>query len=138
MNRESIKISALSSGKLDKYEYVTGEEIFPSNQRQIIEPAKFTYYPSLETFEKQTKTIEEQGKKQIDAITNQNERLVSLTNKDDHKGNIFHKKIFEELVKERFDEIKELADEINQNDLKLILSEKRFMISIMIENFSKK
>ena len=63
---------------------------------------------------------------------------MSLTNKDDHKGNIFHKKIFEELVKERFDEIKELADEINQNDLKLILSEKRFMISIMIENFSKK
>ena len=42
---------------------------------------------------------------------NQNERLAALTNKDDHKDN--YKDIFEELVKERFNEIKELADEIN-------------------------
>ena len=33
INREAEKISALSSGKVDKYEYLTGEEIFPSNQR---------------------------------------------------------------------------------------------------------
>ena len=31
INRETAKISALSSGKLDKYEYLTGEEILPSN-----------------------------------------------------------------------------------------------------------
>ena len=43
INRESVKISALSSGKIDKYEYLTGEEILPSNQQQIIELAKFTY-----------------------------------------------------------------------------------------------
>ena len=36
------KISTLSSGKIDKYEYLTGEEILPSNQQQIIEQAKFT------------------------------------------------------------------------------------------------
>ena len=36
-------MSALSSGKIDKYEYVTGEEILPSNQRRVIEQAKFTY-----------------------------------------------------------------------------------------------
>ena len=36
-------MSALSSGKTDKYEYLTGEEILPSNQRQIIEQGKFTY-----------------------------------------------------------------------------------------------
>ena len=46
---------------------------------------------------------------------NQNERLVALSNKDDHKDN--YKNIFEELVKERFHEIKELTDEKNQNDL---------------------
>ena len=34
INREAAKISALSSGKIDKYEYLTGEEILPSNQRQ--------------------------------------------------------------------------------------------------------
>ena len=36
INREAAKISALSSGKLDKYEYFTGEKILPSNQQQII------------------------------------------------------------------------------------------------------
>ena len=37
INREEAKISALSSGKINKYEYLTGEEILPSNQGQIIE-----------------------------------------------------------------------------------------------------
>ena len=36
--------------------------------------------------------IEEQGRKQTDATTNQNERLAALTNKDDYKNN--HKKVF--------------------------------------------
>ena len=52
----------------------------PSNQRQIIEQAKFTYSPLGKAFEKQKKTIEEEGKKHIDAITNQNKRIVALTN----------------------------------------------------------
>ena len=65
---EAAKISALSSGKIDKYEYLTGEEILPSNQQQIIEQAKFTYSPLGKAFEKQTKAIEDQGKKQIDAL----------------------------------------------------------------------
>ena len=59
INREAAKISALSSGKFDKYEYLTGEEVLPSNQQQVIEQVKFTY-----SFEKQTKTIEDQGEKQ--------------------------------------------------------------------------
>ena len=41
INREAAKISALSSGKIDKYEYLTGEKILPYNKRQIIEQAKF-------------------------------------------------------------------------------------------------
>ena len=32
INREATKMSALSSGKIDKYEYLTGEEILPLNQ----------------------------------------------------------------------------------------------------------
>ena len=68
INREAEKISALSSGKFNKYEYLTGEEILPSNQQQIIEQAKFTYSPLGKAFEKQTKTIEDQGQKQIKAI----------------------------------------------------------------------
>ena len=56
------KHSALSSGKIDKYEYLTGEEILPLNHQQIIEQAKFTYSPLGKAFEKQTKTIEDQEK----------------------------------------------------------------------------
>ena len=61
INREAAKISTLSSGKIDKYEYLTGEEILPSNQQQIIEQARFTYSPSGKAFQKQTKTTEDQG-----------------------------------------------------------------------------
>ena len=55
INRDAAKISALSSGKIDKYEYLTGEEILSSNQRQIIKQAKFTYSLLGTSFEKQTK-----------------------------------------------------------------------------------
>ena len=68
INRKAAKISALSSGKIHKYEYLTGEDILPSNQQQIIEQAKFTYSPLGKAFEKQIKTIEDQGKKQVDAL----------------------------------------------------------------------
>ena len=68
INRKAAEISALSSGKIDKYEYVTGNEILPSNQQQIIEQTKFTYSPLGKAFEKQIKTIEDQGQKQVDAL----------------------------------------------------------------------
>ena len=63
INREAVKILALSSSNINKYEYLTGAEILPSNQKQVIEQAKFTYY--FKAFEKQTKTIE-----QVDALKN--------------------------------------------------------------------
>ena len=56
INKEAAKISALSSGKIDKYEYLTGEEILGSNQRQIIEQPKFAYSKLGKAFEKQTNT----------------------------------------------------------------------------------
>ena len=43
INREGAKISALSSGKINKYEYLTGEKILPSDQSRIIKQVKFTY-----------------------------------------------------------------------------------------------
>ena len=51
-NREAARISTLSSGKIRKYEYLTGEDILPSNQQQIIEQAKFTYSTLEKAFEK--------------------------------------------------------------------------------------
>ena len=50
INRETEKISTLSSGKTDKYEHLTGEEILPSTQQQIIEQAKFTYFSFGKSF----------------------------------------------------------------------------------------
>ena len=55
VNREAAKLSALSLGKIDKYEYLTGEEISPFNKQQIIEQAKFTYSVLGKAFEKQIK-----------------------------------------------------------------------------------
>ena len=60
INRKAAKISVLSSGKIGKYEYLTGQEILTSNEKQIIEEAKFTDSPLRKAFEKQTKTIEDQ------------------------------------------------------------------------------
>ena len=51
INRKAAKISALLSGKIRKYECLTGEDILPSNQQQIIEQARFTYHHLGEAFE---------------------------------------------------------------------------------------
>ena len=55
--QRSCKISALSSCKIDKYEYLTGNVLLPSGSSQMIEQAKFMYSPLGKAFEKQTKTI---------------------------------------------------------------------------------
>ena len=65
IDREAAKISALSSRKIGKYEYITAEEIVPSNQKQIVEQANFTYSSLEKAFEKQTKAIEDQGKNKL-------------------------------------------------------------------------
>ena len=68
INREAAKISALSSNKIHKYEYLTGEDILLSSNQEIIEQARFTYSPLGKAFDKQIKTIEDQGKKQVYAL----------------------------------------------------------------------
>ena len=59
INKEAAKISVLS-GKVDKYEYLTGEKILPSDQSRVIEQAKFTCSHLRKALEKQIKTIEGQ------------------------------------------------------------------------------
>ena len=65
INREAAKISALSSHKIHKCEYLTVEDILLLNEKQIIEQAKFTYSPLGKAFEKQIKTTEDQGEKKF-------------------------------------------------------------------------
>ena len=81
INSEVAKISAISSGKIHKYEYLIGEDILPSNQQQIIEQAKFTYSPLGKAFEKQIKAIEDQGEKQIKAIEDHGDKEVETIRK---------------------------------------------------------
>ena len=115
INKEAAKISASSSGKIDKYEYLTGEEILPSNQQQIIQQAKFTYSPLGKAFGKQIKTIEDQGKKQVKAI--QDKQII---NKDDYKDKLLVSKvreIFKDIYNKSLDKIEELNNSIDYNNL---------------------
>ena len=121
INREATKISALSSGKIHKYEYLIGEDILPSNQQQVIEQAKFTYSPLGKAFEKQIKTIEDKGQKQSDALENlkdQNKQIVNVN--EDYEDKLLHSKereIFRNIYNKRLDKIEELAEKIDNNNL---------------------
>ena len=61
INREATKMSTWSSGKVDKYQYLTGDEILCSDQRRVKEQAKFTYSVLDKASQKERKTFEEQG-----------------------------------------------------------------------------
>ena len=79
-------MSALLSGKIHKYEYLTGESILPSNQQQMIEQAKFTYSPLGKAFEKQIKTIEDQGQKHVDALKDLKPKQKTIAYDDNDDG----------------------------------------------------
>ena len=118
INREAAKISALSSGKLHKYEYITGDDILPSNQQQIIEQTKFTYSPLGKAFDKQIKTIEDQGKKQVDALNtlkSDNKITIKKYTYDPNDTPFIskQKEIFNKLVDERLEKITDLDKKVN-------------------------
>ena len=104
INREAAKISALSSDKIHKYEYLNGEDILLTNKQQIIEQAKFTYSPLGKAFEKQIKTIEDQGKKQVMALNTLKSDDNELTIED-----VIPKSVFvNDGAKKELDKIKEI------------------------------
>ena len=112
INREAAKISALSSGKIGKYE---------SNQQQITEQAKFTYSPLGKTFEKQTKTIEDKGEKQIKAIRDNRKQLIS---DDDYKNKLLiskEREISKDIYNKRLDKLEELNNKIDYDNLKYVV-----------------
>ena len=120
LNKEAAKIIAWSSGKIHKYEYLTGEDILLSNQQQI-EQAKFTYSPLGKAFEKQIKTNKNQGEKQIDALENLNDTNKQVVNVNDYnEDKLLHSKereIFRKIYKKRLDKIEEIRKKIDDNNL---------------------
>ena len=135
INREAAKISALSSGKIDKYEYLTGEEILPSNQQQIIQQAKFNYSPLGKAFEKQTKTTEDQGKKQVVALESLKDPDKKLTSiKDFIPTENLNPEIINEI--KRIEEIENMLTEIKwsiKELMKLMILEilKQYVLLVM-------
>ena len=99
----------------------------PSNQRQIIEQAKFTYSPLGKAFEKQTKTIEDQGKKQVDALTalkTSNKKLPSI------KDLISIENLNPEIVNE-IKKIEEEEKKVDRNEMVMILENlKRYVLLV--------
>ena len=113
INNEAAKISALLSDKLDKYEYLTGEEILPSNQQKIIEQAKFNYSPLGKAIEKQIKTIHDQGEKQVIALQSlkpPDTKLLPI------KDLISIKNLSPEIIKE-IERIEEIEKKVDRNKM---------------------
>ena len=103
INREAAKISGLLSGKIDKYEYLTGEEILPSNQKQIIEQVKFTYSPLVKAFKEQTK-------EQVKAIKDLN--ISDKTNELKQLEGIFPQNLLNDLIRNKLKNIIKLQNSI--------------------------
>ena len=113
INREAAKISALSLEKIDKYEYLTAKEILPSNQQRIVEQAKFTYSPLGKAFDKQIKTIENQGEKQVAALKD----LKPKEQTKEIESESISKDIYNRILEERMNEILKMSKEINFDNL---------------------
>ena len=116
-NREAAKIAALSSGSLHKYEYLTGEDILPSNQQQIIEQARFTYSPLGKAFETQINTIKDQGEKQIEALESLKQKEQTKPIEDKSNNQTKAAIIFNDLINKRKEIMSELYDSVDYNNL---------------------
>ena len=122
INRQVAKISALLSEKLHKYEYLTDEDILPSNQQQIIERTKFAYSPLGKAFDKQIKAIEDQGKKQVDTLnTLKSDNKIKVKkyiyNPEDTPFISKQKEIFNKLKNQRLEKVTDLDERVNRDDL---------------------
>ena len=101
IDKEAAKISALSSARVEKYEYLTVEETLPSNQRQIVEQAKFTYSPLGKALAKQTE-------KQVDALKSL--KRSYKTYELELIESIFPKNLLNDLIIVKFKEIIKFQD----------------------------
>ena len=118
INRESAKIQVLSSGKIDKHEYLTGEEILPSIKKQIIDQAKFTYSALGKAFKEQTK-------EQVKLIKNLS--MSDKTNELKQIEGIFPQNVLNDLISNKLEKIIELQnstelDKLNYKNYDLIKS----------------
>ena len=130
----ATKTSALSSCKMDKYEYLKGKEIFPQKQHRIIKQAKSTYSLLRKALAKQVKTIGQQGEQQRKALTSREKNnylhlmrifekmmimayLLIIGLKIEMVKDSLDKKIIEEIYERRIDRINKIDRQIDFNTL---------------------
>ena len=101
-----------------QYEYLTGEDILPSNQQQIRDQAEFTYSPLGKDFEKQIKKIEDQGKNQIDGLESFKPKEETKSTGDKSNNQSRATIIFNELINKSKEILSELYDKVDYNNLK--------------------
>ena len=108
---EAAKISVLSSWKMDKYKYLSGEEMLPPDQSRVTDQAKFPYFPLGKPFEKQSKTIEDEGEKH-------GKQLIKCSGEKRFFRTFKIKRTFcDKLVNERMFEINKASEGIDFNNL---------------------
>ena len=106
--KKQQKISPLSAGKIEKYKYLTCQEILPSSRRQILEQASFTY-SSL------GKALDRQTEKQVVSLKSLN--LSNKTNELKQIEGIFPKNLLNDLVINKLKKIVQLQDINESNEL---------------------
>ena len=110
---KQLKYQLYNLVKFTKYEYLTGEDILPSNQQQIIEQAKFTYSPLGKAFEKQIKTIEDQGEKQVKTLNTLKSDNDKLPTEDVIPESVF----VNDKAKKEFNKMIEIEKDVDREKL---------------------
>ena len=87
-------------------------------QQQIIEQAKFTYSPLRKGFEKQIKTIQDQGQKQVEALKDlkTKEQIKAIEGKFNNQSRAAI--IFNDLISKRKSIMNDLYEIVDKNKLK--------------------
>ena len=117
IKRKAAEISALSSAKIDKNEYLTAKEILSSNQQQINEQAKFTYSPLGKAFEKQIQNIEDQGEKQIKGLEELKPKEQTKTVEGKSNNQSRAAITFDDIINKRKKILNELYENVDTNKL---------------------
>ena len=124
LDREAVKISALSSRKLEKYEYLTGDDL--GYTPDVIQKAKFEYSPldkafnkgldeeeKIEGLLKRLKNVECKNEQQLEAIKDQGERQLNVIKKYCAKKESFKKLEFSSEEDQKRNEVVDMLNKIS-------------------------
>ena len=118
---EKQRISAVLPGKIDKYECLTGEEILPPDQSQMLEHAKITYSPLGKALDKQKK-----NRLMLLKSLNLSNKIYELKQMEV----IFPKNQLNDLIIDKLKEIMQLRNNIKLDDLEYTAKRGNIIISV--------